>query len=75
HAKVVNLMEESLEKAINIVTKNKKIIMELHPKLIAAKTLTATDLKNYFDGTVVEVQEDEESMFGYDSLRDEYVEM
>lgn len=75
HAKVVSLMEESLEKAINIVTKNKKIIAELHPKLITAKTLTAADLRNYFDGTVVEVQEDEESMFGYDSLRDEYVEM
>ncbi|OQA77441.1 MAG: ATP-dependent zinc metalloprotease FtsH [Tenericutes bacterium ADurb.Bin239] len=75
HAKVVSIMEDSLQKAIQIVSKNKEIIMGLHPKLLAAKTLTAADLKAYFEGTIVEAEEDDEYRLAYDSLRDEYIEM
>lgn len=75
HRKVVSIMEESLEKAIEIVTANRELIQELHPKLMATKILTAVDLKNHFVGTIVKEDESEKTRLAYDSLFDEYHEL
>ncbi len=51
--KAIRLTKKCLKRAIKIVKANEALIMKLHPVLLEVKTLTASELTKYLNGTLV----------------------